>query len=225
MPSSAASPPARSPRLAQLDLLDVAATRADPRIKQALADRDAALAKDPDPLAPFRVALEGGDVRAGMKVFRGNPVMQCVRCHSVGDEVGGEAGPNLAGVAARGSREYILESIIKPSAKFAAGFEIVTVNRVQGPAVIGTLVKRDASGVQVKTSDATVDIPAADLKSVESAPLRHARARRARPDQGRDPRPRGRRRHVPHAGDIARKEAPRTAAPRRRLSPPKPFVV
>ncbi len=155
---------------AQLDLLDVAATRADPRIKKALADREAALAKDPDPLAPFRVALEGGDVRAGMKVFFGNPVMQCVRCHRVGDEPGGEAGPNLGGVATRGTREYILESIIKPSAKFAAGFEIVTVNRTSGTPVIGTLVKRDATGVQVKTSDATVDIAAADIKNVESAP-------------------------------------------------------
>jgi len=155
---------------AQLDLLDVAATRTDPRIKQALADRETALAKDPDPLAPFRVALEGGDVGAGMKVFYGNPVMQCVRCHRNGDAAGGEAGPNLGGVATRGTREYILESIIKPSAKFAAGFEIVTVNRKQGAAVIGTLVKRDEKGVQVKTSDATVDIAAADIKSVESAP-------------------------------------------------------
>jgi putative heme-binding domain-containing protein len=155
---------------AQLDLLDVAATRADPRIKQVLADREAALAKDPDPLAPFRVALEGGDVGAGMKVFRNNPVMQCVRCHSVGDQVGGEAGPNLGGVASRGTREYILESIIKPSAKFAAGFEIVTVNRRQGAPVIGTLVKRSDAGVQVKTSDGLVDIAAADIKNVESAP-------------------------------------------------------
>jgi len=36
------------------------ALRPDPRIQAILAGRDAALAKDPDPLAPFRVALEGG---------------------------------------------------------------------------------------------------------------------------------------------------------------------
>ncbi len=156
---------------AQLDLLEAAAHRADPRIKQLLAARDAALAKDPDPLAPYRVCLEGGSVESGRKVFATQPVMQCMRCHRVGDFPGGDAGPNLGGIGARGTREYILESIIKPSAKIAAGFEIVTVTRKNGEAVPGTVARRDAKSILLKTGETgTVEIPAADIKAVESAP-------------------------------------------------------
>lgn len=156
---------------AQLELLEAAALRADPRVKQALADRDAALAKDPDPVAPFRVALEGGNAREGRGVFQYNPVMQCIRCHRYSDEPGGEAGPNLAGVGSRHDRSYILESIIKPSAKIAPGFEIVTVTKNDGTTVVGTLVERGDKGVRVKTGETeTTLVAAADIKSVESAP-------------------------------------------------------
>jgi hypothetical protein len=72
------------PPVAQLELVEAAGRRTDPRVKQALADRDAALAKDPDPLAAFRIALEGGDAIAGAKTFRTQPVMQCIRCHRIG---------------------------------------------------------------------------------------------------------------------------------------------
>ncbi len=155
---------------AQLDLLEAAALHPDPRIKQALADRDAALAKDPDPLAPFRVALEGGNAEASRKTFMGNPVMQCMRCHRVGELPGGEAGPNLGGIGARATREYLLESILKPSAKIAPGFEIVAVTKKSGETIVGTLVHRDDKAVRIRTSDTEVEIPAADLKGVESAP-------------------------------------------------------
>ncbi len=156
---------------AQLELLDAAALRADPRIKKALADREAALAKDPDPLAPFRVALEGGNAGAGYGVFAYNPAMQCARCHRHNDEPGGEAGPNLAGIGKRESREYILESIIKPSAKIAPGYGIVTVTKKDGSTVVGVQVASDAKGTKIKTGENEfTDIAAADIKQVESAP-------------------------------------------------------
>ncbi|MEN9403503.1 MAG: Quinoprotein glucose dehydrogenase precursor [Verrucomicrobiota bacterium] len=156
---------------AQLDLLEAAAQRGDPRIKQFLADRDAALAKDPDPLAPYRVALVGGNAELGRKVFNTHPVMQCMRCHRLGNAGSGDAGPNLGGIGARASREYILESIIKPSAKIAPGFEIATVTKKNGEAIVGTILHRDAAGLQLKTGENEVTpIPASEIMKVESAP-------------------------------------------------------
>ncbi len=156
---------------AQLELLDAAALRTNPRIKQALAGRDAALAKDPDPLAAFRICLEGGNAEASRKTFMSHPVMQCMRCHSVGEFAGGEAGPNLGGIGARATREYILESIIKPSAKIAAGFEIVTITKKNGEAIVGTLAYRDDKLVRLRSGESDVtEIPQADIKSIVSAP-------------------------------------------------------
>lgn len=155
---------------AQLDLLDAAALRDDTRVKQALAARDAALAADPDPLAPFRVCLEGGDPLKSRRTFANDPVMQCMRCHRVGDQGGGDAGPDLAGIGARASREYLLESILKPSAKIAPGFEIVSVTQTDNETVVGTVLQRDATGIRLRTSDSEISIPAARIKSVETAP-------------------------------------------------------
>ncbi len=156
---------------AQLDLLDAAALRSDPRIKKVLADREAALAADPDPLAPFRVTLEGGNARNAFRLFYGHPVLQCIRCHRVGEGGGGDAGPQLAGIGARESREYLLEALIKPSAKIAPGFEIVSVTKANGESVIGTLLHRDARIVRLKTAESdSIEIPVAEVKSVESAP-------------------------------------------------------
>jgi len=156
---------------AQLDLLEAAALREDPRIKQVLADRETALAQNPDPLAPFLVCLEGGSARDAQRTIYSNPVVQCIRCHRVGEGGGGDAGPMLAGIGARESRHYLLESLIKPSAKIAPGFEIVSVTKTDGESVVGTLVSRDATGVRLKTSEQdALLIPAAQVKAVESAP-------------------------------------------------------
>lgn len=160
------------PAQVQLDVLDAAAQRSDERVKQALAARDARLAQDPDPIAPFRVALEGGSAAAGNQLFYRHPVLQCIRCHRVGEGPGGEAGPNLGGLGTRATREYVLESIIKPSAKIAPGFEIVSVTKTVGDEpVAGTVVRRDAQGIRLKLADGNeVEIPTAEIKSIESAP-------------------------------------------------------
>ena len=156
---------------AQLELVEAAALRTDPRVKQALAERDAVLAKSSDPIAAFRVALEGGDATNGMNLFLRHPVMQCIRCHRRDDNPGGEAGPQLAGIGARESRDYILESILKPSAKIAAGFEIVTVTKKNGEAVVGTLAFRDSKTVRLRSGETgMIEIPAAEIKSMETAP-------------------------------------------------------
>ena len=155
---------------AQIELLDAAAKRTSPEVKQLLAARDAALAKDPDPLAAFQVSLEGGDAKKGRSLFYYHPVLACVRCHTA-DSAGGEAGPNLAGIGARKPREYILESIVKPNAKIADGFDTQIVTLKSGALTAGVFVAENEHDLTLRdTNGKDVVVKKSDIASRTSAP-------------------------------------------------------
>ena len=86
----------------------------------------------------FRDALVGGDAARGRQIFYGNQTVQCSRCHRTGGE-GGTVGPKLDGIGSRNPREYLLESILAPNAKIAAGFENATVALRDGRSLTGTV--------------------------------------------------------------------------------------
>jgi len=156
---------------AQVELLNAAALRSAPEVKQLLADRDAALAKDSDPLAAFRVSLEGGDPKKGRSLFNYHPVLACVRCHRADNDNGGEAGPNLAGIGIAKSREYVLESIVKPSAKIAAGFDTLVITRKSGAVVAGIFVSEDEKQLTLRDTDGkTTVVDKTDIATRASAP-------------------------------------------------------
>ncbi|HWA84738.1 MAG TPA: HEAT repeat domain-containing protein [Opitutus sp.] len=155
---------------AQLELVEAAQKRSDPTVRKLLADRDAAMAASGDPLAPFRVALEGGNARRAIKTFMSQPVMACVRCHNAGYG-GGEAGPNLSTVGARHTREYLLESIVRPNAKIAAGFDSVLVTLKSGAVIGGTVESEAADILNLRNADGKiVAVKKADITKRESAP-------------------------------------------------------
>ena len=66
-------------------------------------------------------ALEGGDAEAGRKVFERTEA-SCLKCHKVKGQ-GGDVGPDLAQVAKDRTREFLLESLVKPNAQIAKGYE------------------------------------------------------------------------------------------------------
>jgi len=74
-----------------------------------------------DPLAASLISLEGGDVERGRRIVTGHVGAQCLRCHALGGG-GGHAGPSLEGVATRHDRRGLLESLVNPNARLAAGF-------------------------------------------------------------------------------------------------------
>jgi quinoprotein glucose dehydrogenase len=158
------------PASAQVELLDAAALRTTPEVKQLLTERDAALAKNSDPLAAFRVSLEGGNAKKGRSLFNYHPVLACIRCHSA-DSEGGEAGPHLAGIGATKSREYVLESIVNPNAKIAAGFDTQVITRKSGALAAGVLVSENDDEITLRDSDGkTLVVKKSDVASRASAP-------------------------------------------------------
>ncbi len=67
----------------------------------------------------------GGDPVRGKQIFQHNAQSECLRCHTV-DGLGGNAGPNLSGVALRLPVEKLVESIVEPGATIAPGFGTIT---------------------------------------------------------------------------------------------------
>lgn len=118
-----------------LDILDAAAKRESPEVQSKLHQFEAMRPKD-NPLADYRETLAGGDAAAGAKIFAERADVSCMKCHSV-NGAGGNAGPDLAGVGAKQSREYLLESLIVPPAKIAEGWESVVVRLKNGEVVSG----------------------------------------------------------------------------------------
>lgn len=102
--------------------------------------------------AAYAGSLNGGDPDKGRSIFFRNQSAQCIRCHSY-DDRGGNAGPRLNGVAARLTREQLLESLIKPSARLAPGFGTVTLQMKDGKTIIGTLNGETNSSITVKTGE------------------------------------------------------------------------
>ncbi|MFQ5742459.1 MAG: hypothetical protein ACE5HV_02595 [Acidobacteriota bacterium] len=77
---------------------------------------------------------EVGVERARLPIFAGDPAgghkvleeQNCLRCHRIGAE-GKEGGPELTAIGASQSPEYILESILDPSAVIVKGYKQINV--------------------------------------------------------------------------------------------------
>ena len=154
----------------QLELIEAATTRATPAVQAALATREAALALNPDPLAPFRGALRGGNAKNGAEIFHNQPVMACVKCHAIGGQ-GGAAGPELGDIGPKYPREYLLESIIKPNAHIAPGFDTVAVTLKSGGVAVGTVGAETATTLTLKPVEgAPVEIQKSNIAQRDTAP-------------------------------------------------------
>jgi quinoprotein glucose dehydrogenase len=135
------------PGAVQLDILNAVAKRPEPEFKASIADYEASLDKA-NPLAAFHIAIEGGNVDNGQKIFHGSG--NCVQCHKAGARPGGEAGPNLNGIAARENGQYILESIVEPNAKLTPGYSPIAITMNDGSLVSGLMMKETDTEVVVK---------------------------------------------------------------------------
>ena len=67
------------------------------------------------------LALQGGDPEKGRDIFQTSITGQCMRCHRVGNSrstgiTTAEVGPDLTTVGSRRDREYLLRSLLNPSA-------------------------------------------------------------------------------------------------------------
>jgi quinoprotein glucose dehydrogenase len=135
----------------ELELGEAIEASDDPELQGRLEDHRSG-AEAVGPVAAFRDALHGGDVRRGAGVTFRNDAAQCMRCHAMQGR-GADVGPDLTRIGATLTREQLLESLIDPSARVAPGFGIVTVTLEDGETVSGTLREETESHIVVQTAD------------------------------------------------------------------------
>lgn len=137
-----------------LDVLEAAGRRSEEGVRSKLdgyrTGRQAA-----GKLGDFGWALAGGDVGRGREIFRSHPNAQCVRCHDAGGE-GQQVGPVLNGIGGRVTREYLLESLVDPSARIADGYATVTVEMRDGEVWDGVRLAESDDALTLRLANGVV---------------------------------------------------------------------
>jgi len=155
---------------AAIEMLEAARQREEAEVAAALKVYEEAVAASQDPLAAHYVALEGGDVESGARLFGSHPAAQCMRCHAGGGGGHGTpdamAGPNLADVGKRGDRRFMLESMIVPGAEVASGFGVVSATLKDGSVVGGILVEEGDERVVIDVAGDKREIAREDIASI-----------------------------------------------------------
>jgi quinoprotein glucose dehydrogenase len=134
-----------------LELADAIDSTRSPELISRFKQISSKLSSD-DLTAAYAGCLMGGDPQRGRSIFFSNESAQCMRCHSY-DDMGGNAGPRLNGVASRIKRPQILEALINPSARLAPGFGIVTLKLKDGKTVSGVLQSESKDSIIMKAGD------------------------------------------------------------------------
>jgi putative heme-binding domain-containing protein len=107
-------------------------------------------------------AVAKGDAARGERLYR-RAELACTVCHSIGG-AGGKVGPDLSSIGASAPADYLVESLLYPSAKIKEGYHSVLIAKKNGQQFSGTIVKEDASEVVLRdASNAEVRIAMQDV--------------------------------------------------------------
>ena len=104
-----------------------------------------------------------GDAARGEAIFR-RQEESCSKCHAIGG-VGGQVAPDLSSIGASAPIDYLIESILVPSAKIKDNFDTTIVTTDAGKVYTGIknrqtdkdLVLRDATDHEIAIPLATID--------------------------------------------------------------------
>lgn len=142
----------------KLDLLEAVAKRSDSNaaLKEKLTVFETTRSLQAGTTTAFMECLEGGDARLGRDIALENLTANCVACHRFESKEGSEVGPALNQIGRLKDRNYLLESLVNPSAKIAPGFGLISVTLKNGQTVSGSLVLSNANEIQVRIADGTL---------------------------------------------------------------------
>jgi putative heme-binding domain-containing protein len=82
-----------------------------------------------------------GSPQRGREIFADLKGVGCIKCHAVGG-VGAKIGPDLAGIGTRYPRAELIRSVLEPSNRVAAGYQVTTIVTDAGKVYSG-IIKSD----------------------------------------------------------------------------------
>jgi quinoprotein glucose dehydrogenase len=108
-------------------------------------------------IADVTPLVAGAEPANGHRVFTDQRRANCVACHQV-DGIGAQFAPPLSDAGIRMTRDQILESILKPSARITEGYHVNTIVTKTGEAYLG-VVRNE--------TDNTLELFQADARSIK----------------------------------------------------------
>ena len=154
----------------ELEINEAAARRLGLGVADRLAAERVATALQGDSTAAWRDCLDGGDVAKGRALFFGKVAVSCVRCHRA-EEIGGDVGPKLDGIAKDKERQYLLEAIVAPDAKVADAYRTTVLVTEDGRTIAGIVSAEKEGVLTLKTADGGfVEVPLDSIEDRASGP-------------------------------------------------------
>jgi len=145
----------------------------DPRLAlEVIEARGAKAGRKPPPSAaadasaatPPAEMLHGGDAARGREIFFRRASVECIRCHRA-EHMGGEMGPPLDGIGDRRDRAYLLESVLRPSSRFAEGYRTAVVVTDDGRTLAGIVKAETPTELSIQAADGRIHrIPTAQIE-------------------------------------------------------------
>jgi putative heme-binding domain-containing protein len=103
-----------------------------------------------------------GNASRGELIYRRMEIA-CTSCHAIAG-VGGKVGPDMTSIGASAPLDYLIESILLPSAKIKEGYHSVVIETNDGSSIAGTILRnindgiviRDATGKEITIQNNTI---------------------------------------------------------------------
>ncbi len=92
-----------------------------------------------------------GSASQGEEVYR-REKLQCIKCHAIGSG-GGVVGPNLISTGGSSQPDYILESLLDPSAKLKEGYTTLSVLTDESELINGIVIGKTDEFIRLRLAD------------------------------------------------------------------------
>ena len=100
------------------------------------------------PLEWAKLVQERGDALKGERLYH-SAKLSCVQCHVIGG-AGGKLGPDMSTLGASAPLDYVIESVLSPTAKVKEGYHGVSYSLNDGTSVTGIPFEENGTAIKVR---------------------------------------------------------------------------